>query len=74
MIDQGLVHLGQPSVTQNPLLVHTKHAVPPLDSGIHFLDFADSDDHIHMLSWDDMDPEPIELGDIYETSSMSLGP
>ncbi|RVX07817.1 hypothetical protein CK203_021871 [Vitis vinifera] len=74
LIDRGLVHLGQPSVTQNPLPAHTTHAVPPPDGGIHFLDFADSDDHIHMLSWDDMDPEPIELGDIYETSSMSLGP
>ena len=74
MIDQGLVHLGQPSVTQNPLPAHTMHAVPPPDGGIHFLDFADSNDHVCMMSWDDMDPEPIELGDIYEMSSMSLGP
>ncbi|RVW76831.1 hypothetical protein CK203_043067 [Vitis vinifera] len=37
-------------------------------------DLIDQDNHIHMLSWDDIDPEPIELGDIYETSSMSLGP
>ncbi|XP_059596905.1 uncharacterized protein LOC100853045 [Vitis vinifera] len=74
LIDQGLVHLGQPSVTQNPLPAHTTHAVPPPDGGIHFLDFADSDDHVYMMSWDDMDPEPIELDDIYEMSSMSLGP
>ena len=74
LIDQGLVHLGQPSVTQNPLPTHTTHAVPPPDGGLHFLDFADSDDHVYMMSWDDMDPEPIELGDIYEMSSMSLGP
>ena len=74
LIDQGLVHLGQPSVTQNPLPTHTTHIVPQPDGGIHFLDFADSDDHIHMLSWDDMDQEPIELGDIYETSNMTLGP
>ena len=74
LIDQGLVHLGQPSVTQNPLPAHTTHAVPPPDGGIHFLDFADSDDHVCMMSWDDMDPEPIELDDIYEMSSMSLGP
>ncbi|RVW96013.1 hypothetical protein CK203_027698 [Vitis vinifera] len=26
LIDQGLVHLGQPSVTTNPLLAHTTHA------------------------------------------------
>ncbi|RVW29023.1 hypothetical protein CK203_088881 [Vitis vinifera] len=31
LIDQGLVHLGQPSVTQNPLPAHTTHAVPPPD-------------------------------------------
>ncbi|RVW66403.1 hypothetical protein CK203_065265 [Vitis vinifera] len=29
LIDQGLVHLGQPSVTTNPLPTHTTHAVPP---------------------------------------------
>ena len=74
LIDQGLVHLGQPSVTQNPLPTHTTHAVSPPDGGIHFLDFADFDDHVYMMSWDDMDPEPIELGDIYEMRSMSLGP
>ena len=74
LIDQGLVHLGQPSVTQNPLPAHSTHAVPPPDGGIHFLDFADSDDHVCMMSWDDIDPEPIELGDIYGMSSMSLGP
>ena len=72
LIDRGLVHLGQLSVTQIP--ARTTHVVPPPDGGIHFLDFADSDDHIHMLSWNDIDPKPIELGDIYETSSMSLGP
>ncbi|RVX12634.1 hypothetical protein CK203_011532 [Vitis vinifera] len=38
LIDQGLVHLGQPSVTTNPLPTHTTHAVPPPAGGIHFLD------------------------------------
>ncbi|RVW73735.1 hypothetical protein CK203_054974 [Vitis vinifera] len=56
---QGLVHLGQPSVTTNPLPTHTTHAVPPPAGGIHFLDFDETDDHVHMLSWDDPDPEPI---------------
>ena len=28
-IDQGLVNLGQPSVTTNPLPAHSTHAVPP---------------------------------------------
>ncbi|RVW26321.1 hypothetical protein CK203_115262 [Vitis vinifera] len=29
LIDQGLVNLGQPSVTTNPLSAHSMHAVPP---------------------------------------------
>ena len=74
LIDQGLVHLGQPSVTQNPLPAHTMHAVPSPAGGIHFLDFAESDDHICMLSWDDTDSKPIELGDIYEMNGMILRP
>ena len=74
LIDQGLVHLGQPSVTQNPLSAHVAHAIPPPDGGIHFLDFAYFDDHVCMMSWDEMDLEPIELDDIYEMSSMCLGP
>ncbi|KAL6348707.1 hypothetical protein AAG906_019442 [Vitis piasezkii] len=56
LIDQGLVHLGQPSVTTNPLPAHTTHVVPPPADGIHFLDFVELDDHVHMLSWDDSDP------------------
>ncbi|RVW96839.1 hypothetical protein CK203_026181 [Vitis vinifera] len=68
LIDQGLVHLGQPSVTTNPLPTHTTHAVPPPAGGIHFLDFDETDDHVHMLSWDDPDPEPIMPAGIYETS------
>ena len=50
LIDQGLVHLGQPSVTINPLPTHTTHAVPPSTNGTHSIDFAKLDDHIHMLS------------------------
>ncbi|RVW24845.1 Retrovirus-related Pol polyprotein from transposon 297 [Vitis vinifera] len=68
LIDQGLVHLGQPSVTTNPLPTHTTHAVPPPAGGIHFLDFDETDDHVHMLSWDDPNPEPIMPAGIYETS------
>ena len=74
LIDQGLVHLGQPSVTQNPLPAHTTHAVPPSAGGIHFLDFADLDDHVHMLSEDDSDLEPIMPDVIYEMSGVTLGP
>ena len=74
LIDQGLVHLGQPSVTQNPLPTHTTHKVPPPADDIHFLDFDESDDHICMLSWDDTDPEPIVFDEIYEMSGVALGP
>ena len=56
LIDQGLVHLGQPSVTTIPLPAHTTHAVPPPADGIHFLDFDEIDDHIHMLSDDGFRP------------------
>ncbi|RVW63776.1 Transposon Ty3-I Gag-Pol polyprotein [Vitis vinifera] len=71
---QVLVHLGQPSVTTNPLPTHTTHAVPPPAGGIHFLDFDETDDHVHMLSWDDSDPEPIMPAGIYETSGVTLEP
>ena len=59
LIDQGLVHLGQPSMTTNPLPAHTTHAVLPPADGIHFLVFSDHDDYIHMLSWDDTELENI---------------
>ena len=65
MIDQGLVHLGQPSVTTNPLPAHTTHAVPPPIDSIHFIDFAELDDHIHMLSWDESELEPIVSDEIH---------
>ncbi|RVX00888.1 Transposon Ty3-I Gag-Pol polyprotein [Vitis vinifera] len=74
LIDQGLVHLGQPSVTTNPLPAHTTHAVPPPADDIHFLEFDEIDDHIHMLSDDDSDPEPIMPDVIYEMSGVTLGP
>ena len=74
LIDQGLVHLGQPSVTQNQLQTHTTHPGPPLAGGIHFLDFDEFDDHICMLSWDDTDSEPIVSYEIYEMSGVTLRP
>ena len=61
-------------MTTNPLPTHTTHAVPPLAGGIHFLDFDETDDHVHMLSWDDSDPEPIMPAEIYETSGVTLEP
>ena len=64
----------QSSVITNPLSAHTTHAVPPSADGIHFLDFAELDDHIHMLSWDDSELEPIASDGIYEIGRVSLDP
>ena len=61
-------------MTTNPLPAHTTHAVPPPADGIHFLEFDEIDDHIHMLSDDDPDPEPIIPDVIYEMSGVTLGP
>ena len=74
LINQGLVHLGQSSVTTNPLPAHTTYVVPPPADGIHFLGFVELDDHIHMLSWDESDPEPIVSDEIYEMGRVTLGP
>ena len=45
----------------------------PID-GIHFLDFGELDDHIHMLRWDDSEPELIVSDRIYEIGGVTLGP
>ncbi|KAL6318459.1 hypothetical protein AAG906_041226 [Vitis piasezkii] len=66
LIDQGLVHLGQPSVTTNPLPTHTTHAVLFPAEGIHSINLAELDDHVHMLSWDESEPKPIVSDQIYE--------
>ena len=66
--------MGQPSVTTNPLPAHTTHVVPPPADGIHFLEFFDLDDHIHMLSWDDIEPKPIVSDEIFEMIGVTLGP
>ncbi|RVW20700.1 hypothetical protein CK203_115914 [Vitis vinifera] len=73
LIDQGLVNLGQPSVTTNPLPAHSTHAVHPSLGDIHHMDLIE-DDSIHMLSWDDGLPEPIVLHDSYEIDGVSLVP
>ncbi|RVW56731.1 hypothetical protein CK203_095702 [Vitis vinifera] len=74
LIDQGLVHLGQSSVTTNPLPAHITHVVPSPTDGIHFIDFIKLDYHIHMLSWDESKLEPIVLDGIYEVGGVTLGP
>lgn len=68
-----MVHLGQLSVTTDPLPAHTTHAVPFLVDGIHFINFVEFDDHIHMLSCDESEPEPIVVDGIYEVDGMTLG-
>ena len=73
MIDQGLVNLGQPSVTTNPLPAHSTHAIPPPSRDIHHIDLIE-DDSIHMLSWDDGLLESIVLHNSYEVDGVSLSP
>ena len=60
------ITFSEPSVTTNPLPTHTSHVVLPLVGGIHFMDFTEPDDRIHMLSWDDGLSESIILDDGYE--------
>ena len=48
--------------------------VPPPTDNMHSIDFAEFDDHIHMLSWDEPEPEPIVLDKIHEISKVTLGP
>ena len=74
LIDQGLVHLGQSSVTTNPLLAHTTHAVPSSTDDIHFINFIEFDYHIYMLSWDESKSEPIVSDGIYEVGGVTFGP
>ena len=57
------MQLGQPSVSSNPLPTYSTHAVHFPAGGIHSIDFAESDDRIHMLSWDDQGLEPIVFDD-----------
>ena len=51
------MQLRQPSVSSNHLPTYSTHAVPPPTGGMHSIDFVESDDRIHMLSWDDQGPE-----------------
>ena len=65
-----MVHLGKSSVTTNPLSAHTMHAVPAPSDGIHFIDFTKPDDRIHMLIWNDYEPEPIVVDESYEVDGV----
>ena len=59
------MQLGQPSISSTPLPTYSTHAVPPPAGGIHSIDFAEFEDRIHLLSWDDQRPEPIPFDDGY---------
>ena len=49
-IDKGLVDLGYPGVTTDPLPTHDTRAVPPFPSCIHSIEFLG--DEIFMMGWD----------------------
>ena len=38
------------------------------------MDFTKLDDRIHMLSWDDSEPEPIVVDESYEVDGVILDP
>ena len=59
MIDQGLVYLGRPRVTTDPLPTHNTRALPPPLGGIHLIEY--SEDEIFMMGWDGEAPQPIYL-------------
>ena len=59
LIDQGLVDLGRPEVTTDPLPTHDTRAVPPPPGGIHSIEFLG--DEIFVMGWDGEAPQPICL-------------
>ena len=67
LIDQGLVDLGRPAMTTDPLLTHDTRAVPPPPGGVHLIEY--SGDEIFMMGWDGEAPQPISL---YANSEFSV--
>ena len=59
LIDQGLVDLGRPAITIDPLPTHDTRVVPPPMGGVHSIEF--SGDEIFMMGWDGEAPQPISL-------------
>ena len=59
LIDQGLVDLGRPAMTTDPLPTHDTRAAPPPPGGVHLIEY--SGDEIFMIGWDGEDPQPISL-------------
>ena len=54
LIDQGLVDLGPPAVTTDPLPTHDARAIPPPTGGVHSIEFLG--DEIFMIGWDGVAP------------------
>ena len=42
LIDHGIMQLGQPGISSNPLPTYSTHVVPCPAGGIHSIDFAES--------------------------------
>ena len=59
LIDQGMVDLGRPRVTTDPLPTHNTGVVPPPLGGIHSIEFLGN--AIFMMGWDGDAPQPICL-------------
>ena len=59
LIDRGLVDLGCPGVTTDPLLTHNTRVVPSPPGGIHSIEFLEYE--IFMMGWDGEAPQPICL-------------
>ena len=41
LIDQGLVDLGRPAMTTDPLPTHDTRVVPPPPGGVHLIEFQE---------------------------------
>ena len=74
LIDPDLVNLGQPSVTTNPLPSHSTHIVLLLVGNIHFVEFVEDDDNIHMLSSGAIELGLIVLDEGHEIDEVTLSP
>ena len=48
--------------------------VPHSVDDTHSINFVELDDHIHMLSWNESQPEPIVSNGVYEIGRVVLGP
>ena len=67
LIDQGLVDLGRPAVTKDPLPTHDTRAVPPPPGGVHLIEYSGVE--IFMMGWEGEAPQPISL---YANSDFSV--